>query len=104
MVEKVEELSPEIHRHALAIGQQEMLDQGQIRIDEVRSVQRSTIRVPQFSARRAGEALGVEKLGERPTAARRAELVGTVEIVSVVGEIHAGTTVAVDEEHWESRR
>src|SRR4051794_31135402 len=103
MVEQVEELSPEIQRHALSIWQQEVLNQRQIRVDEIRSVQGSTIGVPQFSVRRSGEALCVEKLIERPTAAGGTGLIGTVEIVPVVGEIYAGSTVAVDEEHGESR-
>src|SRR5438874_13246079 len=104
MVEQVEELSPEVYRHSLAIWQQEVFDQGKIGVDKVRAIKRRARGIPEFPIRCADEALRVEPFIQGPAAASGTDLVWTVKVVSIVGKIHAGTIVAVDQEHRKSRR
>ena len=62
MVEDIEELCPEIYRHTFTEGQGDMLDEREIRVHEIRSVERSSGSISEFPGLRVDKALGVEPL------------------------------------------
>src|ERR1022692_836350 len=95
VVEEVEELCPEIQAHAFP-GQRESLDDGEVGVNEIRTHDRDTVRIPQLSGCCRLEAGWVNVLQFRlfPIHIAPSNLIRTVEVVSIAAAIEAGPKVA----------
>src|SRR5579864_502097 len=119
MVEQVEEFSPELQVHTFAEGQREVLDQREISVHKARAVYRGACSRTKFSrwswcesARikpalnrvdlRGGVATGIPGHGTRLIWV--ADLIRTLERISVIGEEHTGFIGAIHDKQWESGR
>ena len=100
MIEQIEELSPEIQIRTLTKGQRYAFDDREIRIDKVGSVDGCARSTPKFARSGVGEALRVKPLIQSGAGGLGATgLVRTVQVVSVVRQVYAGTVVAGNEKH-----
>ena len=116
VVPNVEELSAEIEPHAL-VRQREMLDEGEIGVYKTRPGQRSSLGISKFASGGRSKGALIEPVLERVHLGRGgatwirsnrsgfvgiANLVGTVQIVSVPGERHTGGICTVYHEERET--
>src|ERR1700722_9903904 len=99
MVKEVEELSPELQAHALAEGQNKVLDRGEVRVYEVRTGDRRAGAGSKFARRCYFEGTRIKPRGQSVyLGGRRASRIcrhwaPLVWVAHLVGAIKAGTTV-----------
>src|SRR5438477_7047604 len=117
MVEKVEELSPELQIGAFAERQRDVLNDRKVNVHKTWTVDRSTRGCAQFSGRGLCEGAGIEPVLNRVDSRRShatrialdrpclvwiADLVWTLVSASVIGEEHSRSITAIDYEQRES--
>ena len=111
MIKEVEELCAEVQAHPLA-WQRELLDNGEVGVDEIRTDDGDARRVAQFAGGGRNEAGWIDPLRLPEEAMVRVVSVATgnlVRPVPVVGiaagiEADAGLVKAVDERDWKTGR
>src|SRR5271165_7002442 len=102
MVEQVEDLAAKFEAHSLA-RKREVLDGGKVRIHKPRAGNGSARRVAECARYRSGKTGGIEPLADfRIAQAGTTGLIGAIQTVAVVLEIHTGAVVAVDHEYRET--
>src|SRR4029077_2428733 len=82
------------------VGKWEMLDEREIRIDKVRTIERGAVCVPQFPGRRVREGARIEPVLKRvdlswtvrstalgPSSIRVTHLIGTIKAISIPSEV-----------------
>src|SRR5690348_13970023 len=117
MVEEVEEFRSELEVHAFPERKREVLDDREVGVHESRSVERSAGSCAEFSRRRLLKRAGIEPVlnrmycrrsgatritRNRPSLVRIANLVWTLESISVVREENPGSVSAIHDKQWEA--
>src|SRR5579862_2992247 len=101
MVEQIEKFRPEIQAHILP-RQSELLDDGEVCVDEVRTVNGYTAGVAKLTARRLDKAGRVYELdlGLVGVETASTNLVGTVKVVAVASGIEGNVGIVQAVDQW----
>ena len=104
VIKQIEKFGAEIQLHPIPIGQLEMLDQRKIGVYEIRPVDGSPIRIPEFTCCGWRETGSIKPFAQRVMARlARASLIRAIGSRSILLEIDTRFVVAVDYENREAR-